>query len=164
MYRLSPLANHLEVLLVHPGGPFWQKKDAGSWMIPKGLVEGGEELLSAAKREFTEETGISPQEPFIPLGEVRHKSGKIVHAWAFCGNCDLTKIKSNMFDLEWPPKSGQMKQFPEIDRAEFFDMNRVGEKILPVEEPFVRRLAEKFPRENKPQESKLATSQTLLEF
>ena len=147
---------------MHPGGPFWQKKDAGSWMIPKGLVENGEDLFTAAKREFTEETGISPTEPFIPLGEIRHKSGKTVHAWGFCGDCDVGTIKSNMFEMEWPPKSGQMKQFPEIDRAEFFDMTRFKDKILPVETPFVTRLTEKFPSGHKAQESVVTNSQTLL--
>lgn len=145
MYRFAGAQNHLEVLLVHPGGPFWQKRDVGAWMIPKGLVENGENLLNAAIREFNEETGITPQEPFISLGEIRHKSGKIVHAWAFCGNCDIAEIQSNMFEMEWPPKSGQMQQFPEIDRGAFFDLALAKEKMLPAEAPFIERLAEKLP-------------------
>jgi predicted NUDIX family NTP pyrophosphohydrolase len=147
MYRFGELQKQLEILLVHPGGPFWQKKDIGAWMIPKGLVENGEDLLKTAVREFSEETGITPQEPFMSLGEIKHKSGKVVHAWAFCGNCDIAKIQSNMFEMEWPPKSGQVKRFPEIDKGEFFDLPSAKNKMLPAEVPFLDRLAEKFPQE-----------------
>ena len=134
--RASP-----EVLLVHPGGPFWKNKDDGGWMIPKGEVEEGEDLLAAAIREFNEETGLTPVEPFLALGQVKHKSGKIVHAWAFQGDCDPTQIRSNTFELEWPPKTGRNQQFPEIDRAEFFDLFIARRKMLPAELPLLDRLA-----------------------
>jgi len=131
----------LEILLTHPGGPFWKNKDDGAWMIPKGEVEEGEELLAAAIREFTEETGLIPIEPFLGLGQVKHKSGKTVHAWAFRGDCDPTQIRSNIFELEWPPKSGRKQEFPEIDRAEFFELSTARRKMLPAELPFLDRFA-----------------------
>ncbi|MBV9875420.1 MAG: NUDIX domain-containing protein [Verrucomicrobia bacterium] len=131
----------LEVLLTHPGGPFWKNKDDGAWMIPKGEVEEGEELLAAAIREFTEETGLVPIEPFLGLGQVKHKSGKTVHAWAFQGDCDPAQIRSNTFELEWPPKSGRKQEFPEIDRAEFFDLSTARRKMLPAELPLLDRFA-----------------------
>jgi len=118
--------------------------------------------IPARDGRFLRKVSAQSKEPFIPLGEIRHKSGKVVYAWAFSGNCDLSKIKSNVFEMEWPPKSGQMKQFPEIDKADFFDMTRVKDKILPVEEPFVTRLAETFPAGHKAQESVITSSQTLL--
>src|ERR1700745_2166410 len=133
--RASP-----EVLLAHPGGPFWKNKDDGAWMIPKGEVEQGEELLAAAIREFTEETGLTAVEPFPALGQVKHKSGKTVHAWAFQGDCDPTEIRSHTFELEWPPKSGRKQEFPEIDRAEFFDLSTARRKMLPAELPLLDRL------------------------
>lgn len=136
MYRTSS-----EVLLVHPGGPFWKNKDAGAWMIPKGEVESGEDLLAAAIREFNEETGLTPVEPYLALGEVKHKSGKILHAWAFQGDCDPTQIHSNTFEVEWPPKSGWKQEFPEIDRAEFFDLSTARRKILAAELPLLDRFA-----------------------
>src|SRR5919109_3116055 len=106
-----------EVLLAHPGGPFWMKKDAGAWSIPKGLVDEGEDLLATAKREFEEELGVTPNgRDYLPLGEVRQKGGKVVHAWAFEGELDPTAIRSNSYQEEWPPKSGQWKTFPEVDR------------------------------------------------
>ena len=110
-------------------------------MIPKGEVEEGEDLLAAAIREFNEETGLTPVEPFLALGQVKHKSGKIVHAWAFQGDCDPTQIRSNTFELEWPPKTGRKQQFPEIDRAEFFDLSIARRKMLPAELPLLDRLA-----------------------
>jgi predicted NUDIX family NTP pyrophosphohydrolase len=116
MYRNS--RSVLEVFLVHPGGPFWAKKDIGAWSIPKGIIAEREDKLEAAKREFGEETSILPSEPFIYLGEIRQKSGKHVFGWAFEGNCDSSLVKSNTFTLEWPPKAGQMKEFPEIDKGE----------------------------------------------
>jgi predicted NUDIX family NTP pyrophosphohydrolase len=131
----------LEVLLTHPGGPFWKNKDDGAWMIPKGEVEEDEELLAAAIREFTEETGLIPIEPFIGLGQVKHKSGKTVHAWAFQGDCEPTQIRSNIFELEWPPKSGRKQAFPEIDRAEFFELSTARRKMLPAELPLLDRFA-----------------------
>ena len=131
----------LQVLLAHPGGPFWAKKDLGAWTIPKGVVQEGEDLLVAARREFTEETGIAPAEPFLPLGEVRMKSGKRVHAWAFTGACDPLAIISNTFQLEWPPRSGKMQSFAEIDRCAFFTVPEACEKILPYQLDFITRLA-----------------------
>jgi predicted NUDIX family NTP pyrophosphohydrolase len=130
-----------EVLLVHPGGPYWRNKDDGAWTIPKGEVNKGEHLFAAAIREFTEETGLTPSGSFIPLGEIKHKSGKIVHAWAFIGDCDPAQIHSNTFELEWPPKSGHTQTFPEIDRARFFDLAAARRKILPSELPLLDRLA-----------------------
>jgi predicted NUDIX family NTP pyrophosphohydrolase len=112
----------LEVLLVHPGGPFWRNKDAGAWTIPKGEVEEGEDLLATAIREFAEETGVQLPGPFAALGPVKQKGGKVVHAWASEGELDVAAIKSNTFEMEWPPKSGRRVEFPEIDRAEFFDL------------------------------------------
>ena len=133
----------LEVLLVHPGGPFWKNKDDGAWMLPKGEVNAGEDLLAAAIREFKEETGFTPVEPFLALGQVKHKSGKILHAWAFRGDCDPTRIRSNTFEIEWPPKSGHKQEFPEIDRAQFFDLSTAQRKILAAELPLLDRLAAK---------------------
>jgi predicted NUDIX family NTP pyrophosphohydrolase len=120
----------LEVFLVHPGGPFWAKKDEGSWSIPKGEIEEGEESLEAAKREFREETGVAAEGEFQPLKPVRQKSGKTVYAWAVRFDLDATSIKSNVFSMEWPPKSGEWKEFPEIDRAEWFSVDQAKRKIL----------------------------------
>jgi predicted NUDIX family NTP pyrophosphohydrolase len=142
MYRdRTEHRSSVEILLVHPGGPYWKSKDDGTWTIPKGEVEPGEELLAAAIREFTEETGLTPAGPFVPLGEVKHKSGKTVHAWAFPGDCDPAQIRSNTFQLEWPPKSGRTQEFPEIDRAQFYDLSTARRKILPAELPLLDRLA-----------------------
>ena len=142
MYRVSAEQSASpQVLLVHPGGPYWRNKDDGAWTIPKGEVNPGENLFAAAIREFTEETGLTPSGSFIPLGEIKHKSGKIVHAWAFIGDCDPAQIHSNTFELEWPPKSGHTQTFPEIDRARFFDLPTARRKILPSELPLLDRLA-----------------------
>lgn len=141
MYRITTTSS-LEVLLVHPGGPFWAKKDEGAWTIPKGEACDGENLLQTAIREFSEETGLHPAEPFIDLGSVTQKSGKIVYAWAFAGNCDATTIRSNTFSMEWPPKSGQMREFPEIDKAVFFDMSTAESKINPAQVLLLKRLAD----------------------
>lgn len=127
MYRIRQ--GKLQVLLVHPGGPFFSNKDADTWTIPKGELDPGEDMLEAAKREFEEETGIKPNGPFTALTPIKQKGGKVVHAWAFQGDCDPTKIRSNNFTMEWPPKSGQQKDFPEIDAADFFDMATVSRKI-----------------------------------
>ena len=140
MYRIR--RGQLQVLLVHPGGPFWAKKDLGAWSIPKGEIEPNEDGLSAAKREFEEETGIKPEGEMVSLGISRHKSGKIVAAWAFAGDCDPTKIRSNFFSMEWPPRSGKPQQFPEVDRAEFFVLEAAKEKIVPGEYDLLQRLAE----------------------
>jgi predicted NUDIX family NTP pyrophosphohydrolase len=130
----------LEVLLVHLGGPYFAKKDAGAWFVPKGEVEDDEELLTAAKREFHEETGFVAKPPFIALGSVRHKSGKVVHVWGFQGDCDPSRIASNTFTMEWPPKSGRRQTFPEIDRAAFYSASEAMEKMHPIELEFLTRL------------------------
>jgi predicted NUDIX family NTP pyrophosphohydrolase len=138
MYRVRN--GKLEVLLVHLGGPFWMKKDAGAWFVPKGEVEPGEDELGAAKREFKEETGFDPGDELQPLGSVKHKSGKTVTAWAFEGDCDPSALRSNTFTIEWPPRSGKQREFPEIDRADFFAIDAAREKIHPAEYDFVLRL------------------------
>lgn len=130
-----------EVLLVHPGGPFFASKDDGAWSIPKGLVSAGEDRLAAARRELEEETGIRVAEEtrFVPIGEVRQKGGKVVHAWAFAGDCDPDAIVSNTFEIEWPPRSGKRRAFPEADRAAFFDRAAALQKILEAQRTFVER-------------------------
>lgn len=140
MYRVRD--GRIQVLLVHLGGPFWAKKDRGAWSIPKGEIEPNEDALAAAKREFEEETGIRPEGEMAPLGTVRQKSGKTVTAWGFAGDCDPRQIKSNLFSMEWPPRSGKQQQFPEIDRAEFFTLEAAKEKIIPGEFELLRHLAE----------------------
>jgi predicted NUDIX family NTP pyrophosphohydrolase len=129
-----------EVLLVHLGGPFWAKKDAAAWFIPKGEVNPGEEQRSAAKREFQEETGLAPGAELLELGSVKHQSGKKVYAWAFEGDCDPSALRSNTFQMEWPPRSGKTCEFPEIDRAAFFTIEAAREKMHPAEFEFVTRL------------------------
>jgi predicted NUDIX family NTP pyrophosphohydrolase len=131
----------LEVLLVHLGGPFWARKDAGAWFVPKGEVNPGEEEIDAARREFAEETGLRADEKLLELGSVRHKSGKKVSAWATEGDCDPASLRSNTFEMEWPPKSGKKEEFPEIDRAGFFGVEAAREKMHPAEFAFVERLA-----------------------
>jgi predicted NUDIX family NTP pyrophosphohydrolase len=140
MYRVR--GGKLEVLLVHPGGPFWSKKDAGAWFIPKGEVAPGESELLAAQREFQEETGLKPEGPFVPLGSVKHKSGKTVTAWALEGDCDPASLRSNTFTLEWPPRSGKRREFPEVDRAAFFTVEEAKGKIHPDEFELIVRLQE----------------------
>jgi predicted NUDIX family NTP pyrophosphohydrolase len=135
--------NGLEVLLAHPGGPLWAKKDEGVWTIPKGLVESGD-LLACARREFTEETGLVADGPFIPLAPVKQKSGKVVHAFAVEADFDLTKCRSNSFKQEWPPRSGKWKTFPEIDRVAYFDLATARQKILTYQRPFIAELAQKL--------------------
>lgn len=131
----------VEVLLVHPGGPFWSKKDDGAWFIPKGELEEGEEPLAAARREFREELGSEAPsgEPHV-LGTVKNKSGKLIFAWALEGDFDLTAFKSMTFQLEWPPRSGQMREFPEIDRAAFFSLSDAEPKLHQAEQPLLERL------------------------
>src|SRR5260370_10409860 len=118
-----------EVFLVHPGGPFWAKKDAGAWSIPKGEAAPGEDLLSAARREFQEETGLDIDGDFRELAPVRQPSGKRVHAWAVEADLDADAIRSNSFEMEWPPRSGQRREFPEVDRAAWFDLPTARNKI-----------------------------------
>lgn len=130
----------LEVLLAHPGGPYWAKKDAAAWTIPKGLVDPREELLATALREFTEETGFVAREPFLPLKPVRQKSGKVVHGFACAGDFDPDALVSNTFEAEWPPRSGKRKSFPEVDRVAWFGMNEAREKILTYQLPFLDEL------------------------
>ncbi|HYP77374.1 MAG TPA: NUDIX domain-containing protein [Polyangiaceae bacterium] len=134
-------AGQIEVLLVHLGGPFWSKKGDGAWFIPKGELEDGEQPLSAARREFREELGTEPPsgEP-LELGTVKNKSGKLIYAWALEGDFDLSAFKSNTFKLEWPPRSGQMREFPEIDRAAFFGLGDAEPKLHPAEVPLLERL------------------------
>ena len=136
MYRV--VDGKFQVLLAHPGGPHFRNKDEGAWTIPKGEVEPGEDLLEAAKREFQEETGITPTGPFIKLTPIKQKGGKIVHAWAFEGDCDPNAIVSNSFTMEWPPKSGRQRAFPELDRAGFFDEAAASRKIKDAQMSFVK--------------------------
>ena len=132
-----------EVLLVHPGGPFWAKKDAGVWSIPKGEYDDGEDPRAAAVREFAEELGAPvPEGELVDLGEVRQRSGKTVVAWALEGDADADAIRSNTFTMQWPPRSGTMREFPEVDRAGWFGLDEAREKILPAQAPLLDRLDE----------------------
>jgi predicted NUDIX family NTP pyrophosphohydrolase len=132
-----------EVLLVHPGGPFWAKKDAGAWSIPKGEYEDGEDARACALREFAEELGSPPPDgDLVDLGEVRQRGGKVVTAWALAGDADADAIHSNTFTMEWPPRSGTMREFPEVDRAAWFGLDEARERILPAQAPLLDRLAE----------------------
>jgi len=143
MYRGS--AQALELLLVHPGGPFWAKKDLGAWSIPKGEYDQGEDPLTVARREFEEELGVSPpQSSFLPLGVLLQPSRKVITAFALPGDFDPATLKSNPFELEWPPKTGRMQSFPEIDRAQWFAPGEAREKILPGQSPFIDRLLERL--------------------
>jgi predicted NUDIX family NTP pyrophosphohydrolase len=130
----------LEVFLVHPGGPFWQKKDAGSWSIPKGEYTTEEDPLEVAKREFQEETGFKASGEFVSLASRKQPSGKIITAWAFEGNCDASTIKSNTFSMEWPPRSGKREEFPEVDRAGWFSIPDAKQKIIKEQSGFVDEL------------------------
>jgi predicted NUDIX family NTP pyrophosphohydrolase len=131
-----------EVLLVHPGGPFWTKRDLGAWSIPKGEFAPGEDPLAAARREFEEETGIMPAGEFIPLSTRRQPSGKLVHAWAFEADCDPLTIVSNTFEIEWPPGSGRRQAFPEVDRAAWFPLDLALRKLVSGQAGFVEELAD----------------------
>jgi predicted NUDIX family NTP pyrophosphohydrolase len=133
-------AGQYEFLLVHLGGPFWAKKDVGAWFVPKGEVNSGEDELAAAQREFQEETGVQAQGTFRPLGRVKHKSGKTVVAWAFEGDFDPSTLRSNTFEMEWPPRSGKKRTFPEIDRAEYFTFEAAREKMHAAEFELLCRL------------------------
>jgi predicted NUDIX family NTP pyrophosphohydrolase len=140
IYRRS--GDEIEVLLVHPGGPFWAKKDIGAWSIPKGEYLEHEEPLAAAKREFHEETGFIAEGSFLHLGDVRQVGGKIVTAWAFEGNYDPAALRSNTFTLEWPPRSGLQIQVPEVDRAGWFTIDEARVRLNPRQTPFLDRLLE----------------------
>ncbi len=138
LYRFN--AKNLEVLLVHPGGPYWVKKEVGAWSIPKGEIEPHENLLQAAIRETQEETGIKVQGNFIPLTSLKQKSGKVIHIWALQKNVETSKIRSNTFEMEWPPRSGHKKVFPEIDKADWFGIVKAQIKIVPGQLPFLIEL------------------------
>ncbi|MHC5539442.1 NUDIX domain-containing protein [Singulisphaera rosea] len=138
MYRI--VAGGLEVLLVHPGGPFFVNKDEGAWSIPKGEVGPGEDLLNAAEREFEEELGTAPSGPFLALGSVKQKGGKTVHAWAFEGDLDPTEITCNSVSIEWPPRSGRWMEFPEVDRAAFFGPEEARRKVNAAQVPLIDEL------------------------
>ena len=142
MYRRR--SQSLEVLLVHPGGPFWKNKDAGAWGIPKGEVNPDEPLLEAAQREFFEETAVAPSGPYLPLGSVRLSGGKRVHAWAFEGGCDPAGIRSNTFQAEWPPRSGILQTFPEVDQARFFEVSAASRALHPGQVALLERLLRKL--------------------
>lgn len=142
MYRLQQ--GQLQVLLVHPGGPFFRNKDAGAWTIPKGEVQPGEELLATALREFAEEIGMTPTGECIALTAVKQKGGKTVHCWAIVGDLDPASIVSNTFQLEWPPKSGRRMDFPEVDRAEWFTPAEAAAKINPAQAAFITELQTKL--------------------
>jgi predicted NUDIX family NTP pyrophosphohydrolase len=142
MYRGT--SQSLEVLLVHPGGPFWRNKDEGAWSIPKGEIDVGENPEDVARREFLEELGTAPIAPLQPLGEVRQRGGKRVHAFAMKGDLDVGAVVSNTFEIEWPPRSGRTQTFPEIDRAEWFALPIARTKILEGQRPLLDRLEELF--------------------
>jgi predicted NUDIX family NTP pyrophosphohydrolase len=130
----------LEVLLAHPGGPLWRRMENGAWTIPKGEVDQGEDIPAAARREFAEETGYRLKGKALPLGSVRQPGGKLVHAWAVNGDWDPVRLVSNTFSMEWPPHSGRMQEFPEIDRAAWFDLKEARKKILKGQTVFLNRL------------------------
>lgn len=138
LYRFREGA--LEFFLVHPGGPFWAKKDFGVWSIPKGEIDEGEDPLEAARREFEEETGFRPDGVFRELAPVRQRSGKVVLAWAVEGNCDPAAVRSNTFPLEWPPRSGRLVDVPEVDRAGWFDLETAKKKILEAQRALLAQM------------------------
>lgn len=138
MYRKQD--QRLEVFLVHPGGPFWAKKDEGAWSVPKGEFEEGEKPLEAARREFREETGFDVDGRFAALTPLKQPSGKVIYAWAAAGDLDAAAIKSNTFTMEWPPKSGRIQEFPEVERGGWFGIQEAREKLLPGQRPFLDEL------------------------
>jgi predicted NUDIX family NTP pyrophosphohydrolase len=145
MYRRGRSGGSLEVFLVHPGGPFWAKRDAGAWSIPKGEYSEEEDPLECARREFQEETGVDVvSDALIPLAPIKQLGGKAVCAWAFEGDCDAASIKSNLFSIEWPPKSGRQREFPEVDRAAWFDVNTAKQKIIKGQVSFIEELEASF--------------------
>jgi len=138
LYRFRQAAP--EAFLVHPGGPFWAKKDVGAWSIPKGEAAPGEDLLTCAQREFTEETGSTIAGEYRALAPIKQSGGKLVHAWAVEGDCDAAAIKSNTFDLEWPPRSGRVQAFSEVDRAQWFGLASARDKINPAQRGLIDEL------------------------
>jgi predicted NUDIX family NTP pyrophosphohydrolase len=144
MYRLREA--QVEVFLVHPGGPFWAKKDLGAWSIPKGEYGASEDPLDAARREFTEETGFEPQGDFVSLGTIRQAGGKLVSVWAVEGDCDPAQIRSNLCMIEWPPRSGRKIEIPEVDRAGWFSLDEAREKILKSQAPILDWLVARVGR------------------
>jgi predicted NUDIX family NTP pyrophosphohydrolase len=144
LLMIRSVRDGLEVFLAHPGGPFWSKKDEGSWTLPKGEYAEDEEPLTAARREFTEETGFLTSGPFRELGSVRQKSGKIVHAWAFQGDCDPSHLVSNTCEIEWPPRSKQRMVIPEVDRGAWFSFTDATVAIREEQRTFLSRLADLF--------------------
>ena len=138
LYRLRQGAT--EVFLVHPGGPYWRNKDAGAWSIPKGQLEADDDALAAARREFLEETGSAVSGEFVALAPLRQPSGKTVHAWAVEGDIDAASITSNLFSVEWPPRSGKLQQFPEVDRGAWFALDAAREKMLAGQRGFLDQL------------------------
>jgi predicted NUDIX family NTP pyrophosphohydrolase len=140
LYRAGS-AGSAEVLLVHPGGPFWEKRDLGAWSIPKGEVSAGEDPLTAARRELAEETGFLASPPFVPLEPVKQRGGKTVAAWAAAGDADPAALTSNSFAMEWPPRSGRWQSFPEVDRAAWFSLSAARQKILAAQIPLLDQLA-----------------------
>ena len=139
MYRGS--LSSPEVLLVHPGGPYWAKKDEGAWSLPKGEYARGDDALAAARREFEEETGFTTQGPFTELTAIKQPGGKTIRAWAFEGDCDPAALKSNTFSMEWPPRSGRRQEFPEVDRAAWFNLQEAKRRIIPGQVGFLSELA-----------------------
>lgn len=142
--RRGDVSEALEVLLAHPGGPFFRNKDAGAWTIPKGELEENEDPLAAARREFAEEIGPAPPGPFLMLTSVKQRGGKVVHAWACEGDCDVENLRSNTFTIEWPPRSGRMVDFPEVDQAEYFPLETAREKINPAQVALLDELFERL--------------------
>mgnify|MGYP003577171688 CR=1 FL=1 len=142
MYRIRN--GDLEFLLAHPGGPFWKDRHAGAWTIPKGEIQQGEEPLAAARREFQEEVGLAPQGPFLELTPILQKGGKTVHTWACAGDCDPSTIKSNLFQMEWPPNSGKFQECPEVDRASFFRLTEAKWKINAAQVALLEELKRKL--------------------
>jgi len=142
--------SQIEVFLVHPGGPYWAKKDLGAWSIPKGEYLESEHPLEAAKREFAEETGFAPPGDFVPLGESKQPGGKIVTAWALEGDCDPEKLRSNTFSMEWPPRSGRKVEFPEVDRGGWFAIEEARERLLPGLPIYLDRLRESIGAPTRP--------------
>lgn len=139
LYRIR--RGRVEVLLAHPGGPFWETRDEGAWSLPKGVADEGEDLAATAEREFVEETGFSvPETEWISLGTVQQRSGKTVHAWAVAGDVDPSRMRSNTFSMEWPPRSGIIAEFPEIDQVEWFTTEEAQRKLNPAQVEFLDRL------------------------